>query len=275
MIYAVLGALVVGLSLGIFGSGGSILTVPVLIYLLQHADKVAIAESLGIVGAIALIGAVPYAYDRLVSWRTALLFGAPGMAGTFTGAWIGGFVPGHVQLIVFGAVMGVAAVSMWRRGGGSADSVQESETSHGWAAAHLAAQGFGVGALTGFVGVGGGFLIVPALVLVARLPMRRAVATSLVVIAMNAGVGLLKYHHALTDAGASPAWDVMAVFVVIGALGTFVGRGVQSRINQRALQRGFGVFLIVMAGLVLARETYGMYRAMSESPTMSVEGVDQ
>lgn len=257
MIYAAVGALLVGLSLGIFGSGGSILTVPVLVYLLGHGEKVAIAESLGIVGCIALIGAVPYARDRLVDWRTAALFGIPGMAGTFAGAWVAGFVAGPVQLLVFGGVMAVAATSMWRKSARSSPGAQE-PTPRRAPAALAAMQGVGVGAMTGFVGVGGGFLIVPALVLIAGLPMRRAVATSLVVITLNCAVGLIKHQQALTDAGATPDWPVMAVFVVVGGIGSIAGRRIQARVNQRLLRRGFAMFLFAMAAMILVQESISM-----------------
>ena len=273
MIYAIFGALVVGLSLGIFGSGGSILTVPVLIYLLHHEDKVAIAESLGIVGSIALIGSIPYAREKLVDWRTAMLFGIPGMLGTLSGAWAAGFVQSYVQLLVFGGVMAIAAWRMWQR---SSPNAAKHDHPEGYKAPHLLAgtQGFGVGILTGFVGVGGGFLIVPALVLVAKLPMRRAVATSLVIITMNAAVGLVKYHHFLTDQGASPAWEVMGVFVLIGALGSFIGQSIHGRINQRALQRAFSVFLILMAGFILVREGAKLIHAPAQDQQQTT-GVEQ
>ncbi len=271
MIYVIFGALVIGLSLGVFGSGGSILTVPVLIYLLHHEDKVAIAESLGIVGSIALVGCIPYAVDRLVDWRMALLFGVPGMAGTFIGAWIAGFVPGYVQLLVFALVMAAAAASMWMRSSPHETGAQDEEAARGRSSvAAASAQGVGVGLMTGFVGVGGGFLIVPALVLVGRLPMRHAVATSLVIIAMNAATGLVRHHHVLTDAGASPAWGVMGVFVVLGIVGSYVGRAVQSKVNQRALQRGFAVFLVAMAAFILIKETGGLLR--THEPPAEAEG---
>ena len=271
MIYAVFGALVVGLSLGIFGSGGSILTVPVLIYLLHHEDKVAIAESLGIVGSIALIGSIPYAKCKLVEWRTAFLFGVPGMLGTFSGAWIAGFVPSYAQLLVFGGVMAAAAVRMWQRSRPNQPAIEHQE---GYRAPHLllGLQGIGVGVLTGFVGVGGGFLIVPALVLVAKLPMRRAVATSLVIISMNAAVGLFKYHHILTDQGASVEWEVMGVFIVLGAIGSFVGQSLHSRVNQRALQRAFAIFLILMAAFILIREGASLLNARSDQPVQTSGG---
>ena len=175
MIYAILGAIVVGLSLGIFGSGGSILTVPVLIYLLHHPDKAAIAESLAIVGSIALVSALPYARAKHVDWRTAFIFGIPGMAGTYLGAWIAAFVAGYVQLFVFAGVMLLAAAQMWKRARAN-DDPSHAETPPKRSMITIGGEGLAVGALTGFVGVGGGFLIVPALVLLGGLSMRRAVA---------------------------------------------------------------------------------------------------
>lgn len=258
MIFAILGAIVVGLSLGVFGSGGSILTVPVLVYLLGHEDKIAIAESLGIVGAIALVGSIPYAIDKLVEWRLVIFFGVPGMAGTFAGAWISGFVPGEVQLLVFGGVMVLAATRMWQR----ARAVDRPDDIRRDAAIPAAAvRGVGVGLLTGFVGVGGGFLIVPALVLLGGLSMRRAVATSLVIIAMNALVGLAKHRVVLTGAGQDTHWDVMLVFIAVGIVGSLAGRAIQGRLDQRALQTGFAGFLALMSLFILIRESVALFGA--------------
>lgn len=257
MIFAVLGALLIGLSLGIFGSGGSILTVPVLIYLLHHPDKVAIAESLAIVGAIALISSIPYALSRLVDWRTAFLFGIPGMLGTYLGAWIAAFVPGYVQLFVFAGVMLLAAVQMWRR---STTDKKASPPPHPErrSALKIGIDGVLVGILTGFVGVGGGFLIVPALVLLGGLTMRRAVATSLFIIAIKSAAGFWKYLTVLENLDKSVDWSTIAIFVAVGALGSFAGKAINTRINQAALQRGFAVFLVIMAGFIVIKESIAL-----------------
>jgi len=255
MIFAVIGAIVVGLSLGIFGSGGSILTVPVLIYVLHHEDKVAIAESLAIVGSIALVTALPYARDRLVDWRTALLFGVPGMIGTYLGAWIAAFVAGYVQLLVFAGVMLLAAAHMWRRAM-RAGPLDHTTTTENHSVMTIGLEGLGVGALTGFVGVGGGFLIVPALVLLGGLSMRRAVATSLVIIALKSAAGFWKYLDVLDHAAAASVnWSTIAVFITCGVIGSVAGKSLNDRLDQRALQRGFAVFLVVMAGFIAVRET--------------------
>ena len=260
MIFALLGALAVGLSLGIFGSGGSILTVPVLLYVLGHGEKVAIAESLGIVGAIALIGALPYARAKLVEWRFVLIFGVPGMAGTYLGAWAAAFVAGYVQLIVFAGVMVLAAHRMWRRSK-APKRAPETEGDGGSgvvptrSSLRIIADGLGVGALTGFVGVGGGFLIVPALVILCGLPMRKAVATSLMIIALKSAVGFWKYLAVLESMGESVDWKTIGVFSAVGVVGSFVGKALNSRLNQAALQRGFAVFLMVMAVFIVISET--------------------
>ena len=122
MLYALLGAVAIGLVLGLLGSGGSILTVPVLVYLAGHADKVAIAESLAIVGAIAAVGAVPYARQRLVDWHSVLYFGVPGIVGTYGGAALAEWVPGPVQLALFAVVMILAAALMFRGKQGLAEA---------------------------------------------------------------------------------------------------------------------------------------------------------
>ena len=243
---ALLGALAIGLTLGLLGSGGSILTVPVLVYLLDQPEKVAIAGSLAIVGAIALIAAVPYARQRLIDWRSVLLFGLPGMAGTWSGAWAAQFVSGALQLFVFALVMLAAAWTMLR-----ASPVAEGQAARApW---KIALDGLAVGALTGFVGVGGGFLIVPALVLLGGLSMQRAVATSLLIIAMKSAAGFWKYLSVLAATGLVLDWGVIGVFIAIGGLGSFVGNLINTRLPQAPLKRGFAVFLVLMAGFIIWR----------------------
>ena len=176
---ALLGAIAIGLSLGLLGSGGSILTVPVLIYLLGQDEKTAIAGSLFIVGSIALAGGLQFLRAGFIQWRSVLLFGVPGMIGTWCGALLATWVPGVVQLALFALVMLAASFLMLRpfdlmRADGAAR-----------AAWKIAGDGLAVGVITGLVGVGGGFLIVPALVLLGGLSMHQAVATSLMVIALK------------------------------------------------------------------------------------------
>ena len=256
MIYALLGALAVGVSLGLLGSGGSILTVPVLVYILGRPEKAAIAESLAIVGGIAAAGAALHARRGAVRWGSTLLFGVPGMAGSFLGAFGSKYVSGALQLTIFACVM-LAAATFMVRGTGFASRAQGpgAEPRRRLRAAGLTiAAGLGVGALTGFVGVGGGFLIVPALVLLMGLPMGHAVGTSLAVIVMNCAVGFVKHQRVLPALGLETDWTTVGLFVAVGAAGTFVGSAIAGRMKQSTLRKTFGLFLLAMAAFVLWRE---------------------
>lgn len=247
MLYALLGAIVVGLTLGLLGSGGSILTIPVLVYLAGESSKVAIAESLAIVGLIALVGAMPYARHREVSWQSVLLFGGPGLAGAYLGATLARWVPGAAQLTLFGAVMLAAAVVMFR----GRPETSTRPPRGGW---RVALTGLGVGVMTGLVGVGGGFMIVPALVLLVGLPMRTAVGTSLSIIVLNSASGFAKYLDVLDASGQVVDVRLIGIFAGFGIVGSLVGQRVGRRVPQAQLRRGFAVFLVVMGVFILWRE---------------------
>ena len=247
MLYVWLGALAIGLTLGLLGSGGSILTVPVLVYLAGEPEKVAITESLAIVGAIALSGAVPYAFQRSVDWRSVAFFGGPGLAGAYLGATLARFVPGPVQLVLFAVVMLGAAWTMYR---GRREAAGGRPRQVPWKTALLGL----VGTMTGLVGVGGGFLIVPALVLLVGLPMRLAVGTSLCIIALNSFTGFLKYLDVLAETEGAVDWRLVGLFVAVGVVGTLIGNRIGGRVPQAALRRVFAVFLVVMAAFILWRE---------------------
>ena len=240
-----IGALAIGLSLGLLGSGGSIITVPVLVYLVGQPEKVAIAGSLGVVGAIALVGALQNASRGCVDWRSVAWFGLPGMVGTYAGAWLSGYVHGAVQLTVFALVMLAAAVMMFRR------ARYEPSAGSRRPLAKVVADGLAVGALTGFVGVGGGFLILPALVLLGGLGMHIAIGTSLAIIALNAFTGFAKHLHLLSLQGVSLDWKVLGTIALIGAAGSVAGSHFAARIPQAALRRVFAVFLVAMALFIL------------------------
>ncbi len=248
---AVLGALLIGVSLGLLGSGGSILTVPVLVYVIGQPEKIAIAGSLAIVGSIALAGAVPWALSKHVHWRSVLWFGVPGILGTVGGAALSAFVSGEVQLIVFALVMLIAAWFMLR--GSPTVSPAPGAADHRRPIAKLALDGVAVGALTGFVGVGGGFMIVPALVLLGRLDMHRAVGTSLVIIALKSFAGFAQYLVVLDALELAVDWQVIGVFTAIGIGGSVVGNRIGRRVPQATLKRGFGALLIPMALYILWR----------------------
>lgn len=246
--------MLIGLTLGLLGSGGSILTVPVLVYLLGQPEKVAIAGSLAIVGGIALAAVLPYAWQRKVDWRSVAWFGVPGMAGTWGGAWLAQFVTGGVQLAVFALVMLAAAWSMFR-GAGSAPPTDAAPARAAW---RIVADGLAVGALTGFVGVGGGFLIVPALVLLGGLPMPLAIGSSLAIIALKSAAGFWKYLDVLARDGLALDWGVIGAFIAIGAVGSLLGNRIATRLPQAALKRGFAAFLVAMAAFILWRTLPGL-----------------
>ncbi len=241
-----IGAVLVGLSLGLLGSGGSILTVPVLIYLVGEPDKVAIAESLGIVGLISLAGLIPFAYNRQVDWRSVIFFGLPGMAGTYGGAWLAEFVSGAFQLILFALVMVGAAIIMYR---------DEPSYDPGKAGSHpwwkIGMEGTLVGILTGMVGVGGGFLIVPALVVLGGLPIHLAVGTSLAIITLKSASGFVKYIDVMQNLDLSMDWQLIGLFALLGAAGSYLGRYLGQLISPNRLKRGFAVFLLLMAVYIL------------------------
>jgi len=266
MVYLAIGAIIIGMTLGLLGSGGSIMTVPILHYLLGHEDKSAIAESLAIVGSIALIGAIPFVQKRLVDWRSVIFFGIPGMSGTFLGASLAKYISGTYQLILFAVVMLLAAWMMLRSErkkvtGDRPGNLQEAtgvanqlRTTKHQALWMISIEGLIVGMITGLVGVGGGFLIMPAMVILGRLPMRMAIGTSLVIIALQSLTGFAKYLEVLNSASLYVDWVTIIAFIVIGVVGTLIGSTIGGRINQRVLKRAFGVFLILMSIFVFAKE---------------------
>jgi uncharacterized membrane protein YfcA len=252
LLYALLGAVLIGLSLGLLGSGGSMLTVPVLVYLAGEPPKLAIVEGLAIVGFIALAGAVPHAVQRNVDLRSVVFFGLPGMAGAYAGSAVARHVPGAVQLIIFAGVMLAAAAAMVR---GRPDVPHDDRPHPAW---RVALPGLGVGLLTGLVGVGGGFLIVPALVLLLGVPMRPAIGTSLVIIALNCAAGFAKSLHVLADNGLSVNYRLVILVTAIGIAGSFAGHRLGQLVPQEALRRGFAGFLVLMGAFILWRELPGV-----------------
>ena len=251
MFWALLGALLIGISLGLLGSGGSILTVPVLIYLVGEPEKVAIAESLGIVASISLVGAIPYAIRKEVDWKSVIYFGIPGMAGTYGGAALSQFLSGTTQLLIFAVVMILAAYMMIRDG-----KVVEKDEDFSVARWVMVVEGLVVGVLTGLVGVGGGFLIIPALVIIGGLSMRIAVGTSLFIIAAKSSMGFYKYLDVLKSESLNVNWELLAVFTVVGILGSFVGGKLSRKIPQQSLKKGFGYFLVVMGLYILGSNLF-------------------
>ena len=237
-------SLFIGISLGFFGGGGSIMTVPLLVYVFGLEPKEAIASSLMIVGAASILGAVHHWRAGNVEIRTGLLFGTAGMAGAYTGGRAGAFIDGKLLLLLFAAMMVLTAVRMWR-GRREVTWPTAGDRSTG----PLLAQGFAVGSFTGLVGAGGGFLIVPALALWARLPMSVAVGPSLMVIVMNTLAGYVGYaSHVAID------YRLVASISAIAIVGSFAGTRLGRRVDPNSLRRAFAGFVAVMAAFILVRE---------------------
>jgi uncharacterized membrane protein YfcA len=237
-------SLAIGLSLGFFGGGGSILTVPLLVYVFGLPPKEALASSLLVVAGASAFATLQHARVGNVRLRVALLFGAAGMAGAYLGARIAAYVAGEVLLLLFAALMGLTALAMWR-----GRSVPPLASTRGVSAAKLVLQGLVVGSFTGLVGAGGGFLIVPALALWAGLPMPAAVGTSLLVIVLNCVAGFAGYAaHVRID----PA--LVAAVAACAIAGSFAGSLLTRLVSPSSLRRAFAGFVLVMAAVILVRE---------------------
>jgi hypothetical protein len=235
----------IGISLGFFGGGGSILTVPLLVYVFGLDPKQAIATSLLVVAAASLTGVATHWRMGNVRWRTGIVFGAAGMLGAYLGGRAGAFVDGALLLVLFAALMLLTSVAMWRGRRAPADGAGGEHSTP-----RLLAQGFAVGSFTGLVGAGGGFLIVPALALWAGLPMPSAIGTSLFVIVLNTLAGFGGYASHV---------DVSLALVgaVAGAAiaGSFIGARLALRVAPGSLRRAFAGFVLVMALFILVRES--------------------
>lgn len=234
-------ALLIGLALGLLGGGGSILTIPVLHYVMGYGMKAAVPMSLVVVGLTSAVGALAHRRGGTLSLRTVLIFAPPAIVGTLLGAELGLRTSAELQLTVFAVVMLAAAVSMY---------LGQSAVEHAGRPHHpvplILLVGALVGGLTGFVGVGGGFLYVPALVLLGGLPMKQAVGTSLALIMISCSAGVVRYHGSL-----DLDWRAIALFTGVALLGVALGSRLVIHVSQAVLRRGFAIFLLVMGAVVL------------------------
>lgn len=236
-------SVLIGISLGLLGGGGSILTIPILKYVAGMSAAAAIASSLVVVGATSLVGAVTHARAGRVRWRTGLLFGTAGMAGAFGGGRIGTLLPGKLLMVMFGVMMAVTAIAMLRGRRALAPTGVEPPL------VRTLALGAVFGLITGLLGAGGGFLVVPALVLFGGLSMPSAVGTSLLVIALNSFAGLLGHLGQVAI-----DWPLTLLVTGVAIAGSLVGSRFAGRLPPETLRRAFGVFVIVMAVFVLLKE---------------------
>lgn len=239
-------AVFVGITLGMLGGGGSILTVPLLAYVTGMDAKQAVTTSLLVVGVTSAVSAVSHARAGRVQWRAGLSFGAAGMAGAYAGGVLGRFIPGTALLIAFAVVMVAAAIPMLR-----GRRAPEATTAHGLPVVRVVSLGLAVGGLTGMIGAGGGFLVVPALTLLGGLPMPAAVGTSLIVIALNSFSGLAGH---LT--GLQIDWALAAAVTGAAVAGCLIGTRLITTINADALRKAFGWFVLAMSSVILAQEIH-------------------
>jgi len=236
------GALLIGLLLGITGSGGSILALPLLVGLFAMPASEAVGASLFIVAATSTFGAGMVIREKAVDWNAFLWFGLPSVVSVvlvrrlvtpLLPDSIGGVARDDVIVLVFAAVIVGAAFAMLRKSSASGGSPQRSK---------LIAQGLAVGAIAGFVGAGGGFMIVPALVLFAGIEIHRAAATSIVIICVNSAAGFV------ASLGSQAfEWPKLLTIVAIAIVGLIVGRATAEKIDQRVLKTGFAYFLFAVA----------------------------
>ena len=252
----VLSALV-GVALGMLGGGGSILTIPILTYAAGLSPKAAMATSLFVVFVTSLSALVPHALRGLVSFRNGAAFGLAGMLGAYLGGRASEWVPGHLLMIGFALTMLATALAMLRRPE-SAPAGGRVARESGTQLLRMALRGFAVGSLTGLFGAGGGFLIVPAFVLLCGMPMRRAVATSLLVIAMQSLAGFLGHvAHVQID------WHLALPVTAAAAAGSVAGGLLAGRVPARLLRAAFGTIVAATAIIVLSRELPGLLPAQA------------
>lgn len=242
--------LLVGLVIGSLGGGGGIITVPVLVYLLSMEPVPATTASLVIVGIAALASMASHARGGAVRWGAGAAFGLLGVAGTWVGSLAAAQVRGDHLLLAFGLLLLTVAVAMLRSDVATARTAEVAPSLRDPAtAARIVGVALGVGFLTGFFGVGGGFVVVPALVLLLRLPMGSAVATSLLVVAINSGSALAsRLGH-----GVDLDWPVIWLFTAGAVAGGLLGAALSRRLPDRTLSRAFAVLLVVVAAYTLAR----------------------
>ncbi|MGE0757477.1 MAG: sulfite exporter TauE/SafE family protein [Pirellulaceae bacterium] len=271
MLLSILFGLMVGLSLGLTGGGGAVIAVPLLVYGLGIPPREAVAVSLAAVGAMSVVGFLHRWMLGEVETRTGLLFAVAGMVGAPLGTWLAGFLSDAVLLLAFGTLMVVVAVRMWRQ----ASKPQETQapaplleevggptcrrdTTHSLVlttrcAALLLTVGVSTGVLSGLFGVGGGFIIVPALVLFSGMAIHRAVGTSLMVIALVSASGVATQIWS----GQAIPLGITALFVLAGIGGLFLGQQIARRISRAVLQKVFVVVLLGVAAFVMVRNLLG------------------
>ncbi len=257
-----LASVLIGISLGLIGGGGSILTVPVLVYFFGVEPILATAYSLFIVGFTSLLGAIPKYRAGLVNMKTALIFGMPAIAAVYaTRKFILPVIPQQVfsiggftvtkpilMMLLFAVLMLFAAYSIIK---GTEAIQNESDAEQQFNYPFILIEGIVVGVLTGLVGAAGGFLIIPALVLLSKLPMKQAVGTSLLIIALKSLIGFLGDigHEAIN-------WKLLMIITILSTAGIFIGNTFSKKISGIQLKKGFGWFVLVISISIIVKELF-------------------
>ena len=254
-------AIIIGVTLGLIGGGGSILTVPVLVYLLGLDAKTATAYSLFVVGVSSLVGAIGFIKKKLIDFKTVIIFAIPAMIAVFvTRAYLVPNIPDHLFnigqypitgdmgiLILFALLMIGSAISMIK-----SKECNDEETAIKYNYPMIFIEGSVVGLITGIVGAGGGFLIIPALVLLAKLPMKLAIGTSLLIIAIKSIIGFTgDLFNPEIGAGTGIDWQFLIIFSSLSIIGIFIGIAMNSKVSPLKLKKGFGWFVLVSGTLML------------------------
>ncbi len=256
-----LAAIVIGISLGLIGGGGSILTVPVLVYLFRIDAVLATSYSLFIVGTTSVIGSVTYFQKGLVNIKTAIVFGIPSILAVFlTRAFLVPAIPLEVLqvgnflitksillMLLFAVLMIFASYSMIKKEKIKVEKIEQPQVFN---YPMILLEGMVVGVLTGLVGAGGGFLIIPALVVLSKLPMKEAIGTSLVIIAAKSLIGFFGEHS-----GAMIQWVFLSKVTLFAIVGIFIGITISKKIDGAKLKPAFGWFVLVMGIYILLKET--------------------
>lgn len=250
-------ALFIGGAVGLLGGGGSILTTPLLIYVLGFDAKQAITASLFVVAVTSVFGLIAHARAGRVRWKTGLIFGTAGMVGAFAGGQVGALLPATLLLAAFSVMMGITAVAMIR----GRRQVKGHGPHKGLPIFRIILDGLVVGLVTGLVGAGGGFLVVPALALLGGLPMANAVATSLLVVAMKSFAGFFGYALQFGDGSLvslNPEteinWPITLLVTAMAVIGALISSRFIGKIHPDKLRKAFGWFVFVMAIFILSQQ---------------------
>lgn len=256
-------AVLVGVALGLLGGGGSILTVPLLAYVAGLDAKEAITTSLLVVGVTSAVGAISHARAGRVQWRTGILFALAGMAGAYAGGLFSRLIPGTVLLLAFAAMMIATATAMLR----GRKNPPATDGTHSMPVGKSLLSGAVVGLVTGLVGAGGGFVVVPALALLGGLPMPIAVGTSLIVIATNSFAGFGGHLSSVQI-----DWRLAAMVTAAAVVGSLIGGRLTGKVDPDALRKSFGWFVLLMSSVILAQELHPAVGLAAAAVTLTAAG---